>query len=127
MKCFRRDELKKTRLPGRVIQKAIGKDSFSESGKMTVGFAHYSAESGAMEPHHHAEESLYVVDVKDGWVRFGPEKDRLGDPVPLEPGMVLHSPALEWHVFEFDEGGYVDLVFIYGQVDQIRPEEMGDE
>ena len=127
MKCFRRDELKKVRLPGRVIQKAIGKDSSSESRKMTVGFAHYSAESGAMEPHHHAEESLYVVDVKDGWVRFGPEKDRLGDPVPLEAGMVLHCPELEWHVFEFDEGGYVDLVFIYGQVDQIRPEEMGDE
>ena len=127
MKCFRRDELKKVKLPGRVIQKAIGKDSFSESGKMTVGFARYSAKSGAMEPHHHAEESLYVVDSKDGWVRFGPEKDRLGDLVPLEAGMVLHCPELEWHVFEFDERGYVDLIFIYGQVDQIRPEEMGDE
>jgi hypothetical protein len=114
-------------LPGRVIQKAIGRDSFSESGEMTVGFAHYSAESGVMEPHHHAEEAIFVVDAKDGWVRFGPEKDKLGDPVPLEPGMVMHSPPFEWHVFEFDEGGYVDLLFIYGRVDQIRPEEMSDK
>ena len=127
MEYFRRADLESVMLPGRVIQKAIGKDSYSESGKMTVGFARYSAESGIMEPHHHAEESLYVVDAKDGWVRYGLEKDKLGDPVPLEAGMVLHCPGLEWHVFEFDEGGYVDLIFIYGQVDQIRPEDMTDE
>ena len=126
MKCFRRADLERVPLPGRVIQKAIGKESYSESGKMTVGFARYSAESGIMEPHHHAEEALFVVDAKDGWVRYGPEKDKLEDSVPLEAGMVLHCPALEWHVFEFDEGGYVDLLFIYGQVDQIRPEEMTD-
>ena len=127
MKCFRRDDLEKVMLPGRVLQKAVGVDSYSESGKMTVGFARYSAESGTMEPHHHAEEALFVVDAKDGWVRYGPEKDKLEDSVPLEPGMVLHCPALEWHVFEFGEGGYVDLLFIYGQVDQIRPEDMTDE
>jgi hypothetical protein len=41
--------------------------------------------------------------------------------------MILHIPPLEWHVFEYDKGGYLDLVFIYGQVDQIRPEDMVDE
>lgn len=51
-------------MPGRVIQTAIGKDGFSKSLKMTVGFARYSAESG---------------------------------------------PMLEWHVFEYAEGGYVDI------------------
>jgi mannose-6-phosphate isomerase-like protein (cupin superfamily) len=91
---------------------------------MTVGFAYYSAESGPMEPHQHAEEVIYVVGAQGGWVRFGPEKDRLGEPAPLEPGMILHIPPLEWHVFGYDEGGYVDILFIYGQVDQIRPEEM---
>lgn len=127
MTYFKRDDLERITLPGRVIQTAVGKDGFSRSQKMTVGFAHYSAESGPMEPHHHAEEVIYVIDAKDGWVRSGPDKDELGSPVPLEAGMLLHIPPLEWHVFEYDKGGYLDLVFIYGQVDQIRPEDMVDE
>jgi mannose-6-phosphate isomerase-like protein (cupin superfamily) len=124
MKCFRRQDIPSVMLPGRVIQTAVGKEGLSKSDKITMGFARYSAESGPMEPHHHAEEVVYVVGAKGGWVRYGREKDKLGEHVPLEPGMVLHNPPLEWHVFGYAEGGYVDLVFIYGQVDQIRPEEM---
>jgi hypothetical protein len=126
MEFFKRSEIKRVTLPGRIIQTAVGKDGFSTSGKMTIGFARYSAESGPMEPHHHAEEVVYVLDAKDGWIRYGPEKGKLGEPIPLEAGMVLHNPPLEWHVFGYDEGGYVDIIFIYGQVDRIRPEEMVD-
>lgn len=124
MNCLRRQEIPSVMLPGRVIQTAVGKEGLSKSGKITMGFARYSAESGPMEPHHHAEEVVYVVGTQGGWVRYGPEKDKLGEHVPLEAGMVLHNPPLEWHVFGYDEGGYVDIVFIYGQVDQIRPEAM---
>jgi hypothetical protein len=127
MRYFKREEIPSIMLPGRVIQTAVGKDGLSRSKKITMGFARYSAESGPMEPHNHAEEVVYIVDVQDGWMRYGPEKDQLGDPVPLEAGMVLHSPPLEWHVFEHAEGGHVDIVFIYGQVDQIRPEDMTRE
>jgi mannose-6-phosphate isomerase-like protein (cupin superfamily) len=127
MRYFRRDEIERVMLPGRVIQTAVGKDGLSKSQHITVGFAHYSAESGPMEPHHHAEEVVYIVGARDGWIRYGPEKDSLGDPVPLKAGMVLHNPPLEWHVFEYAEGGYVDIIFVYGQVDRIRPEEMVDE
>lgn len=111
-------------LPGRVIKKAVGKDGPAVSGKMTVGFAEYSEKSGPMEPHHHAEETIYVVDANKGYFRTGPEKDELGEQIPLESGMILHFDELEWHVFEYDEGGFVKIVFIYGQVDRIRPEEM---
>jgi len=124
MKVFRRNELAKRNLPGRVIQKAVGKEGESTSQKMTMGFAHYSAASGPMEPHHHAEETIYIIDARDGWVRCGRQKDQLGEPVRLEPGMVLHIPELEWHVFEYSEGGHVDIIFFYGQVDNIRPEEI---
>jgi hypothetical protein len=127
MRYFKREELGVVRLPGRTIQGAVGKDAFSESQKMTVGFARYSAESGPMEPHQHAEEVVYIVDAKGGWVRYGPEKHTLGERISLHPGMILHNPPLEWHVFGYEEGGYVDIVFIYGQVDNIRPEEMVDE
>ncbi|WP_256364494.1 hypothetical protein [Paenibacillus sp. 32O-W] len=41
--------------------------------------------------------------------------------------MILHFPELEWYVFEYDEVGYVDIVFIYGQVTRIRPEEIVEE
>jgi hypothetical protein len=123
MKLLKREDLIHETLPGRVIQKAVGKDAPSASGKMTVGFARYSAESGPMTPHQHAEEVCYIVDAQDGWFRYGPGPDQLSEPVPLAAGMVLHNPPLEWHVFEYGEGGFVDIIFIYGQVDNIRPEE----
>jgi hypothetical protein len=30
---------------------------------------------------------------------------------------------MEWHAFEFDDDGFVELIFIYGQVENIRPED----
>ena len=123
MEILRRTELSEHALPGRVIQKAVGKDSASESAKMTMGFATYSRESGPMEPHHHAEETVYILSAKDGWVRYGNSKEDLLKKIALEPGTTLHIPPLLWHVFEFSEGGHVDLIFFYGQVDNIRPEE----
>ncbi|MHB1414906.1 MAG: cupin domain-containing protein [Chloroflexota bacterium] len=119
-----RESLPQERLPGRTIQKAVGKDAPSKSGKMTMGFARYSAESGPMEPHRHAEETIYVVDARDASVRYGPAQDQLGEPLPLLVGTTLHFGELEWHVFEYGKGGFVDVIFFYGQVDNIRPEEM---
>ncbi len=124
MNLLKRTALEKVCLPGRIIQKAIGKDALCKSAKMTMGFAHYSAESGPMEPHQHAEEIVYIIDAKNGTVKFGSEKDKLGEDIPLESGMTLHFPELEWHVFEYGEGGFVDIIFFYGQVDNIRPEEI---
>lgn len=126
MTIIERDQLALHALPGRAIQKAVGKDGFSSSGKMTMGYAHYSEASGPMEPHHHAEEIVQVLAASHGVVRYGPSKDNLTRTTKLTPGMTLHIPALEWHVFEFGPGGFVDIVFFYGQVDQIRPEEMDD-
>jgi hypothetical protein len=110
-------------LVGRVLQRVVGKDSFEASRKMTVGYTLYSMKSGAMEPHRHAEEVIYVLDARDAWLRFGPDKDKLGAPVPFIPGSLVHFDEMEWHVFEYGENGYVDLIFIYGQVDNIRPED----
>ena len=124
MKTIKRGELERFILPGRMIQKAVGKESQSKSQRMTMGFATYSAEYGLMEPHNHAEEICYVISSEDGWLRKGPEKDQLGEKIHLEPGMTLHIPPLEWHVFEYGPGGHVDIIFFYGQVDHIRPEEM---
>ena len=124
MQLLKRGYLEEIQLPGRVIQKAVGKDAASFSTRMTMGFARYSEESGRMEPHRHAEEIVYILSARNGWVRCGPHADRLGPAIPLEAGMILHFPELEWHVFEFGESGHIDIVFFYGQVDNIRPEEI---
>lgn len=110
-------------LPGRVIYKAAGKEGPSVSGEMTVAFGRYSAEYGPMKPHRHAEECVYILDSVDGRVRFGATEACADAVRPLRKGMLLHIPANEWHVFEYDEGGHIDAMFIYGQVDNIRPEE----
>ena len=124
MEVVNREEMKKEILPGRTLQKAVGKGSAIVSEKMTVGFARYSAEAGPMQPHNHAEETVLVLDADNGWVRYGEGPEKLDTKVPVKRGTVLHFAPLEWHVFEYGKGGYVDAVFIYGQVDNIRPEEI---
>jgi mannose-6-phosphate isomerase-like protein (cupin superfamily) len=83
---------------------------------MTVGFAHYSADAGPMEPHKHAEEAIFVIDAKDGWVEYGSQKDKLDTKILLTPGMILHVPDGEWHVFRYAKGGFVDILFMYAQI-----------
>ena len=85
-------------------------------------------ETGRSQPseltsRHTARRSI-VVDARDGYIRPGTAADQMGDRVQLAAGMILHFPELEWHVFEWDEGGYVDALFIYGQVDNIRPDQI---
>lgn len=126
MQLIKRRDLETVQLPGRMVQTAIGKGALSSSTKMTMGWARYSEESGPMEPHHHAEEIVFILSAEDGWVRYGPARDRLEMRASLEAGMLLHIPALEWHVFEFGAGGHVDILFFYGQVDNIRPEDMDE-
>ena len=124
MKLINKVDLHKEKLPGRMIQKAVGKGAYSESKKMTMGFGRYSEESGPMEPHHHAEEIIYVIAANDAWVRYGDSTQSLTTKETLEEGMILHFPPLEWHVFEYGTGGFLEIIFFYGQVDKIRPEEM---
>lgn len=124
MKVLERNDIQKEFLPGRILQRVIGRNSASESEKMTVSICYYSAESGPMTPHNHAEETVFIIDCKDGWVRRGPSKDNLNEKVMLKPGTALHFEELEWHVFEYAEGGFIDAVCIYGQVDNIRPEDI---
>lgn len=83
---------------------------------MTVGFAHYSAEAGPMEPHQHAEEAIYVIDAKDGWVEYGSHKNKIDTKVSLASGMVLHVPEGEWHVFRYAQGGFVDILYVYAKL-----------
>ena len=57
-------------------------------------------------------------------MRWGSDPGALGEPVPLRAGHTLHIPELEWHVFGFEPGGHVEIIYFYGQVDNIRPEEI---
>ena len=127
MDFVRREEIKKNELPGRVIQNAVGRSSAVASEKMTVSFCQYSAESGPMAPHNHEEESVVVLACKDAFVRWGSGPDSLEHTVSLQPGDLMHFPELEWHVFGYEEGGFLDALCIYGQVTNIRPEEILQE
>jgi mannose-6-phosphate isomerase-like protein (cupin superfamily) len=117
MKLIERKDVTRKPLPGRVIQLVTGASgAISHSDVITMGFARYSAESGPMEPHHHVEEIVYILESKDGYVRhggFGEKATELGERIVLKPGMILHFPAFEWHVFEYEEGGCVDIIFYY--------------
>jgi hypothetical protein len=124
MEHKKRAELNKELLPGRIIEKVVGKDSPIASKKMTVGYASYSREAGQMEPHHHAEETVCITAAESGYIRYGTEKDNLGGRIPLQTGDILHFDELEWHVFEYDANGYIEIIFIYGQIENIRPEEI---
>ncbi len=124
MNVLERESLDSIPLPGRVIQKAIGKDSAVNSNKMTMGFGHYSSKSGLMVPHQHAEEICFILSAEKAWVRFGPATTELNNKIALKSGMILHIPEMEFHVFEYLEEGHVDLIFFYAQVNGIRPEDI---
>ena len=124
MESVHRSAVPVAQLPGREVQRIIGRDAVLASGRMTVGTARYSDASGPMAPHQHAEECIVVLDASGARVRYGPAPDDLPTVIPLEAGLVLHIPELEWHVFEWDAGGHADCIVIYGQVDNIRPEDI---
>ena len=125
MKAIHRSRVPVDRLPGRDVQRIVGRGASLASEKMTVGTASYSDAVGRMEPHHHAEESIFVLAADRTRVRWGPAPDDLPEVMELQPGLVLHFPEWEWHVFEWEPGGGADVVVIYGQVDNIRPEDVG--
>lgn len=124
MDFVKRAEIPENRFPGRVVQNAVGHNSAVLSERMTVSFCRYSAESGPMAPHNHAEETVVVLECRDAYVKYGSGPDSLEHTVPLQKGDVMHFPPLEWHVFGYEEGGFLDALCIYGQVTHIRPEEM---
>jgi hypothetical protein len=111
MKVFQRDQIPSNALPGRRIWNAVSADGFSTSEKVKCGFARYAAEYGALEPHVHGEEVCYVLSAEKGRVRFGSTRENLDQELSLETGMVIHAPAGEWHVFEYGEGGHIEIVF----------------
>ena len=47
-------------------------------------------------------------------MRFEPSKDVLPNKLLLAKDMTLHIPPREWHVFEYEEGGSLEILFIYG-------------
>jgi hypothetical protein len=124
MESIRARDVPTIRLPGRDIQRIVGKDATLTSSRMTVGAARYSDEAGPMTPHRHAEETIFVLSARDARVRYGPSPDNLPTTIELEPKLTLHIPEFEWHVFEWGSEGYADVLVIYGQVDNIRPEDI---
>lgn len=66
MEFVQRADIKRNKLPGRVVQNAVGRESAVASEKMTVSFCRYSEESGPMAPHNHAEETVVVLDGRGG-------------------------------------------------------------
>lgn len=127
MRIVNRKNIYLNNLPGRTIQNAVGRDSAVSSEKMTVCFARYSEESGIMEPHCHAEETVVVLDCKNSYVKRGELRDQLDQQYELKTGDVMYFDELEWHVFGYEKGGFLDALCIYGQVDNLRPESTNNQ
>ena len=123
MRSIHRADVASDPLPGRAVQRIVGKGASLVSQEMTLGTARYGDEYGPMEPHHHAEETIVVLEAERTWVRWGPARDDLPNRIDLVPGLVINTPAWEWHVFEWQTGGHAEILAIYGQVDDIRPED----
>ena len=124
MDMVRRDELAEVKLPGRFISKAAGIDGPIFCNGMTAGFARYCEEAGPMEPHMHAEEIIYVI-AAEGRARFrcGGDKSCSDGGGELRAGDIVRFEEGEWHVFEYDAGGALEIIFFYGSASNIRPEE----
>ena len=122
MEIVIRKDVPETKLPGRFMQKSVGSPQngyLSKSEIFNIGYCRYCEAAGPMEPHMHAEETVQVLNSDRAWVRFGPEKDNLPNKIMLEKDMTLHIPPKEWHVFEYEKGGSLEILFIYGSQVQL--------
>jgi hypothetical protein len=122
---LKRTDLDPVKLAGRTLQKAVGGpcEGTVTITRMTVGFARYSERSDGTAPSRRGDD---LHRRRPEWLHPpGTAPDQRGDRVQPEAGMILHFAELEWHVFEWDEDGHIDALFIYGQVDNIRPDQIG--
>ena len=110
-------------LPGRIVNEAVGKNGPVFTTAMRVCICEYCAQAGKMEPHRHIEEACYVSQSDRAWVRYGNTPDCEDGKVMLEEGMVMHFPAWEWHVFEYEDGGSLTLVCFYASTADAKPPE----
>ncbi len=102
-------------LPGRTKKAAVGRDNcMIHSDAMNVFICRYSEESGVMEPHKHGEETIYVTTADRAYMRFGDSPDSLSGRIPLYAGLMAHFKKDEWHVFEYEKGGHLELICMYG-------------
>lgn len=111
MRFIKKDEMVIKHCRARTIYAAIEQNGVFTSDKLMMGCARFDKSLGDMIPHTHAEEGMYIIDAAKAYARFGSSPDTLGDRVPLVPGMIMWAAEGEWHVFEFDDGGFLDIVF----------------
>ena len=101
---------RKTLCLAEVVQNAVGHNSAVLSEKMTVSFCHYSAESGPMEPHNHAEGIGGGAVLQGCLCEVGQRQGLSGAHGGAARGRPDALPSLEWHVFGYKEGGYLDAL-----------------
>ena len=115
------NKIESAMLPGRTLRDAVGKNGPIVTTGLRVCVCVYSEEAGPMEPHRHIEEACYVTRSDRAWVRYGSTKDCLDGKELLTPGMLIHFPDWEWHVFEYEKGGMLELVCFYGSTEDRTP------
>ena len=114
MQFFTRTQARVNPCTARTVYPLIKKDEgVMESENMDVGFARFDKNLGEMEPHVHSEECMYVIDCVHAYARFGESKEKLGERVAIVPGMIMRAAAGEWHAFEFENGGFMDIVWFF--------------
>ena len=106
----------------RTIYGMIEKGGIFQSPNMMMGFARFDKNLGEMIPHVHPEEGMFVIDCANAFARFGASEDSMGGRTAIKPGMIMWAAEGEWHVFEFGEGGFLDIVFCLPVGEIVRPE-----
>ncbi len=117
MELIVRKDVPEQLLPGRFMQKIVGKTEdgyLSDSRILNIGYCRYCAEA---VPHGapHARRG----DGADPLLRqsLGALRAQQGRPAQQDPVGKGHDapyPPREWHVFEYEEGGSLEILFIYG-------------
>ncbi len=122
MKQVTKEEAKVKHCRARTIYAVAEEDGVFKSDHMMMGFARFDKTLGDMIPHSHPEEGMYVIDCARAYVRYGASRETLGERHSIAPGMIMWAAEGEWHAFEFDDGGFMDIVFCLPVGSIVRPE-----
>lgn len=91
-----------------------GGTALIKTSGLSGAFATFASRYGTMESHCHENEYMYVIDAKDVYVTYGPDKDHMTHRQTLHKGDILRPHDGEWHRFDYlSEDGFVDFCNLF--------------
>lgn len=114
MDLARKENLPVIEKTGRKMSRAYGDNALFPDDNISVGFGRLTPVFGQMPPHRHEQEIIYVLEVNNVSLRYGPEWAQMEGSHKLAAGDMMRFAKGECHQFIMEgEDSFLDFMFIF--------------